>query len=102
MEEKIYIKGINTFEKNAKAPDFVLGNGVITIDDFKEFINSNQQHLTEYQGKKQLRFQITMGKDNKVKFTVDTYKPTAKTEPTAQQNVNEDMGTKLPTDGLPF
>ena len=56
--ENIYVKGFRSFKKSDKAPDFVLGSLVISLDEFKEFINANQDLLTEYEGKKQIRVSV--------------------------------------------
>jgi hypothetical protein len=81
MAENILAEGLRFFEKNANAPDFVMGTIVITIDEFKNFINNNQEHLTDYNGKKQLKLQQLKSKQGKVYFNVDNYKPS--TAPTA-------------------
>lgn len=74
-KQTIYVKGIVTFTKNEKQPDFVLGNGVITINQLIEFCNGEAaEYMTEYKGEPQLRVQFIMGKDGKVKITVDTYR----------------------------
>jgi len=79
MADKIFIKGINTFKRNEKAPDFVIGSGTINLAQFKEFVNSPEmaEHITEYKGQKQIKFQMLKQKDGegKVNFVVDTYKP---------------------------
>lgn len=72
--EKIYISGIRTFPRNEKAPDFVIGSGVITVDMLKEFINTNQHLLEEYNGAKQLKFQMLKNSNGGVSFVVDTWK----------------------------
>ena len=97
-EEKIYVKGFRSFAKNPKAPSFVIGSLVIDVADFKDFINSNVHHLTEYNGNKQLKVQMLEGKEGKVTFVVDTYKPTPKTEsttsnyaPAANNNAESDL-----------
>jgi len=74
MVEKIYISGIRTFKKHEKAPDFVIGGGVISIADFNQFIADNKELLTDYQGKEQLKFQMLKGLEGNVTFVVDTYK----------------------------
>lgn len=74
MSEKKYITGIRCFPRNEKAPEYVLGGGVLTIDDLTEFVNSNTELLTEYNGKKQLRFQVLKGKNGALQFVVDDYK----------------------------
>jgi len=75
MAENILAEGLRFFDKNEKAPDFVMGTIVITIDEFKDFINANQQYLTDYNGKKQLKLQQLKSKAGKVYFNVDTFKP---------------------------
>lgn len=74
MEEKIYVKGFVSFPKNEKAPDFVIGTLIIDIADFKEFIDSNIELLTDYKDKKQLKIQMLHGKEGKINFIVDQYK----------------------------
>jgi hypothetical protein len=73
--DRTYIRGIISFEKNAKAPDFVLGNGVINIDDLTDWIaTEGKEHITDYKGKRQIKIQFLMSKDNRVSIIVDTYK----------------------------
>jgi hypothetical protein len=74
MSEKKYITGIRCFPKHERAPDFVLGGGVLTIDELTEFVNSNPEILTQYNGKKQLRFQVLKGQNGVLQFVVDQYK----------------------------
>jgi len=80
MAETIYPKGIRTFKKNDKQPDFVLGSVIISLNEFIEWCKDNPTLLTEYEGKKQLKLQCVTKKEGGVTFTVDTFKP-AKTEP---------------------
>jgi phage antirepressor YoqD-like protein len=79
MSEKIYPKGIITFPKNEKQPDFVLGSMVITPNDLFAWLKENESLLTDYNGKKQMKFQVLNG-DKGVYFVVDTFKPTPKAE----------------------
>jgi hypothetical protein len=73
--EKVYAEGIRTFKKGDKAPDFVLGAMVISIDDLKSWCDNNQQYLSEYNGKRQLKLQLTKSKEGDlVVCQVDTYK----------------------------
>lgn len=71
--ETIYAKGLRMFNKHENAPEFVLGSMVITIQEFKDFVNNNQHLLTEYNGNKQLRCTLMKG-DKGMYFAVDTYK----------------------------
>lgn len=91
MSEKIYAKGIFGFEKKSTQPDFVIGSLLITLSDFKEFVNSNAHLLTEYQSKQQLKLQLLKGKDGKMSIVVDTFKPEPKQQSNSQTNVGNDM-----------
>lgn len=71
--DKIYPKGIRTFKKNENAPDFVLGKMIIAPNEFVKWVKENQHLMTEYNGEKQIKFDILKGR-NDVYFTVDTYK----------------------------
>jgi hypothetical protein len=75
MAEKLFVKGFRTFAPRQGAPDFVLGSLVITIAEFKDFVNGEaREYITEYEGKPQLRVDILNGKDGRVNFAVNTYK----------------------------
>lgn len=91
MADKIYVTGFRAFPKHEKAPDFVLGTLVISLDDFKAFVNGEaKQYLSEYKGKKQLKIQVTKGKEGGLVFAVDTWKAEAKAEPTFEDKINDD------------
>lgn len=98
MAENILAEGLRFFEKNDKAPDFVMGTIVITIDEFKDFINANQQYLTDYNGKKQLKLQQLKSKAGKVYFNVDTFKPS----PTPASAPHNAPATAPDIETLPF
>ena len=85
--EKVYAKGIRCFPKHEKQPSFVLGAMVITIAELKDWVKQNEQYLTDYNGQKQLKFQILQG-DKGINLVVDTYKAGAKTE-TATAKTND-------------
>ena len=76
MSEKVFCKGLRTFPKHEKQPEFVLGSLIIEPETLIEFIKGEgKQYLTEYKGKKQLKLQMLKPKDgNGVNFVVDTYK----------------------------
>jgi hypothetical protein len=73
-EAKIYPKGIMTFQKNEKQPDFVLGSMVITPNQLMAWLRENEALMTEYKGEKQLRLQVLNGNKG-MYLAVDTYKP---------------------------
>ncbi len=85
--EKVYAKGIRCFPKHEKQPSFVLGAMVITIAELNDWVKQNDQYLTDYNGQKQLKFQILQG-DKGINLVVDTYKAGAKTE-TATAKTND-------------
>lgn len=80
MADQVFPKGIGVFPKHDKAPDFVKGAIVITLNELVTFCKENPGLLTEYKGEKQLKLQLTERKDGKgLNLTVDTYKPQEKT-----------------------
>jgi len=91
-KEKIYPKGIITFPKNDKAPDFVKGTLIITPNDLVTWLKENPNLLTDYNGTKQLKCQILEGNKG-LYLVVDTFVPTPKAE---SKPANED------DDDLPF
>lgn len=109
-EPKVYPKGIMTFPKHEKAPDFVKGSIAITLEDLREWLKGDgAQYLTEYNGKKQLKLQILDGQKG-LYLTVDTYKkgvasdgPPAKREQAVQENYGKPVIEPLDDDDqLPF
>ncbi|MCF3107281.1 hypothetical protein LL912_00680 [Niabella sp. CC-SYL272] len=100
MAEKIFVGGFRGFAKNDKAPDWVIGDALITIDEFKAFINSNQQYLTEYNGKKQLKIQVTRAQNGSLSFTVNTYQ---KQDQSGQTHpIMQGPATPVGAEELPF
>lgn len=98
MANTVYPKGIKTFAKNEKAPDFVLGTAIITLNEFVSWCKGEgEEYLSEYNGQKQIRLQILNGKDGRPQLTVDTYKPTGKA-----QAEPESTGTSEDIGQLPF
>ena len=69
---KIYPEGIRTFAPHAGAPDFVKGKVVITLDDFFAWIKANPDYKTEYNGKKQVKFDLLEGQKG-LYFALDNY-----------------------------
>lgn len=74
--EKIYPKGVRVFAPHEKAPKWVKGTVLITLDDLVQFAKDNPLLLTEYAGKQQLRLQLQEGQ-NGLTMVVDTYKKEA-------------------------
>jgi len=79
MAEIVKAKGLVTFSPNERAPDFVLGTLLVNVDEFIDFLkNESQQYQTEYQGKKQLKIQVTAIKNKRgIMVAVDTWRSTA-------------------------
>jgi hypothetical protein len=76
MAEQILPEGIRFFPRGQKAPDFVLGTMVVTVDELLAFANSRPDLLTDYNGKRQLKLQLLNSKQGKLYASVDTFKPT--------------------------
>ena len=100
-EPKIYPKGIRTFAKHANAPSFVKGTVVINPNELFSWLKDNTQHLTEYQGNKQLKLQL-LENDKGLYFVVDTFKPTAKPVEKLADNANFDKPTATSSKDFPF
>ena len=91
-KEKIYPKGIRTFAPNGNAPEFILGSMVITPNELFEWLKTQKEYSSEYNGNIQFRFTILEGKEdeNGLKspyIVLDTFKPTTKKD--VQDNVQD-------------
>ncbi len=73
MTEKKYVDGFRFFERKENQPDFVLGAIVLTPEDLMKYVQENFDSLTEYNGKKQIKFQVKKSKEGKVYVELDTY-----------------------------
>ena len=107
MADKIFPKGIIAFAPNSNAPDWVLGDVVINLDEFAQWVKDNPDLLTNYKNQRQLKLSLTKGKENRPSLSVNTYKPVNKVEAVHAEAKKEYKQTKLQappstTDGLPF
>jgi ribosomal protein S6 len=77
---KVYPKGMRIFPPRNGAPEFVIGEMVVNLKEFSEFIKSKeaQEYYSEYNGEKQLKFTLLKG-DKGPYVTVNTYKPAEQT-----------------------
>lgn len=72
-ETKVYPVGIRMFNKHEKAPDFIIGTMVISIDSLVSFCQDNPHLLTKYKDEDQLKIQIQQGKKG-LTAVVDTWR----------------------------
>ena len=73
-KQKVYPKGIMFFKKHEKAPEFVKGTMVISINQLVEWVNNEgAKWLRDYKGEPQIKCQITEW-EGKLNCEVDTYK----------------------------
>jgi hypothetical protein len=93
--KKIYPEGIRTFKPHEKAPDFVLGSMIITLNDLIKFCKDNPDLLTEYKGNKQLKCKLLNGKYG-VNIEVDTWKPEKREDNTTKVDEFNDVDDLLP------
>ena len=71
-----FIEGVRLFELSKNAPDFVIARGVITPNELVAFLKNNPKFLTEYEGAKQVKFQILTPKEGGAPYmSLDTFKP---------------------------
>lgn len=80
-ETKIFPKGIIAFAPTPTAPDWVLGEVIINLVEFNEWIKEHPQLITAYKNQLQLRLSLTRGKENRPSFHVNTFKPKEKAIP---------------------
>ena len=88
-KEKIYPKGLMVFGPRDGAPDFVKGVVVLSMRELMEWAKTQQEHYSDYNGKKQLRFQLLEGEKG-LYLQLDTWKPEKKAEPT-QPKKSDDL-----------
>lgn len=88
-ETKVYPKGVRIFNPHEKAPKFVKGSMVITMNELFKFCKENEALLTEYKGEKQLKLQILEG-DKGLQVVVDTYRKDS------EKTVAQETGEELP------
>ena len=80
MAEKIFADGFRFFERKDNQPEFILGSILVTPETLNKWVNDNPELTSDYQGKRQVKFQIKKSKDGKVYVELDTWKP-GKAEP---------------------
>lgn len=107
MAERVFPKGVMAFKPLPQAPTWVKASISITLNDLVEFCKGDgAQYLTEYNGKKQIKLQITENKaDGKFSITVDTYKKGDSTPTKGASDAAEHAGASNSTDDsqdLPF
>lgn len=90
MADKIYPKGISVFSPRQGAPDFVKGTVVITVADLMAWVNENKQHLSDYNGKAQLKLDLLSGEKG-LYVSVNTFKPTGTKQEKQSTKVSEDL-----------
>jgi len=88
-KEPIYVEGLRFFNPRETAPEFVKGEIIVNLKQFFDFVSTQKEHYTEYQGNKQLKLAMKTGKSGNMYFEVDTYKPKAKAEATQKVEVAE-------------
>jgi hypothetical protein len=78
MSENKFPKGLY-FNKHEKAPDFVLGQISIAVDQFIDYLQQN------YQPTDKARFQVKRSKEGKIYCEVDTWQPNGERSEPKQQ-----------------
>lgn len=91
MSKAVFAEGIRTFKKNEKAPDFVLGSVVISLNEFFSWCKKNENLMTDYKGVKQLKLQCLKSRDGGINFQVDTWKPEQKNEPEIVETIADEI-----------
>jgi hypothetical protein len=79
-DQKKYADGFRWFDRKDNQPDFVLGSISVTPAKLLEWVNANPELTSEYQGDKQVWFQVLKSKDGKVYAKLNTGKQGKKTD----------------------
>lgn len=90
--DKVYPKGILTFQKHENAPDFVMCSVIIDPNALYEWLKGEgKEHLKDYKGTKQLNLQITnWQKKPSISVNNFTAKAQEQSKPTAPK-VEDDL-----------
>ena len=109
-KEKFYVQGFRGFKKRDNAPEWIVGSLLISIDEFKDFLDTTkvQSVMSEYQGRKQLNINILRTRDGGISFEVNDYKKdpaltkVADNKVESSQAVNFEQVTMPEENDLPF
>lgn len=114
MAATIKAKGIVTFNPRDTAPNFVLGEMAISIDQLLEWCNGDgAEYLTTYKGERQLKLSVTAPKEGRgIIVSVNTWRPNQQGDSANVEKVHSDAKKeykkeeefRVPDsdDGLPF
>jgi len=76
-KETIFVDGLRFFNPRETAPEFVKGEVIVELKKFFEFVSTQKEYYSEYNGNKQLKLNMLSGKQG-MYFSVNTFKPTPK------------------------
>lgn len=74
MAQAIFPKGIRIFDPHQRAPGFIKGSIVITLNELVQFCKDNPDLLSDYNGQKQIKLQLMEKKQGGLSIVVDTWK----------------------------
>lgn len=80
-QDAIFAEGISVFSPRETAPEFVLGDVVIDVNAFVNWVKQNQTYLGN---DKKLRLSLKRSQNGKPYMDVNTYKPQPKQEAAPQ------------------
>lgn len=70
----IYVNSIRCFKKHDNAPNFVLGEMVINVEEFIAYLQGEgKQYFKDYKGTPQLRLQVLQSDKSGINLRVDNY-----------------------------
>jgi hypothetical protein len=67
------IAGVRLFAKHPNAPEFVIADMLLTLEDINAWAEQFPDTLSMYQGKTQVKLQILRSKDGKPYAKLNTY-----------------------------
>ena len=73
-KERIFLSGLRAFNPHPKAPEFIIAQLYLNVDELAKFLNENTDLIKESEYGQQLKLTMIRGKEGKnFFFEVDTY-----------------------------
>jgi len=95
-----FARGLRVFKPREKAPDFVIADLIIQVEELKQWTRENEHLLENHNGAEQLRLQILESKGGKYYAAVNNYQkgkaPEKEQSTEKAQSMEETTGDDLP------
>ncbi len=101
-EKRVFAKGVHAIKPHPNAPAFIKASVIITLQDLMSWWEKEgTKYLDDYNGKQQLKLQITEW-EGKFSIAVDTYKKPSSSSDATQNKPQDNTMVTDHDDDLPF